>query len=322
MLTKLEYLSVVLFFVGCGSKTNSNKPDVGVSHDASAVADSLGTSDVPAPSDSRRDSAGPPDGVADGESPREDLPSAPVEAAREAPTLRDLAADDLVHQDRPAEDGPGDVPAFDLVTPSDQTGRDRAPEGAVADAAVADVVDVAADVPPEAAREVPPFAVDGSLASFCSGDIARMVVNGIESRPAVRGIYYLLSCCAAGAISVATATFIEPIAVGWLDWGMAHTASPVTFDLANLPDGFTVRVVAGCDPQDMSCTLPCDPKDTGSTNLGDGYDSGFTGVLAIARTPEGYDTSLCLHVEEPAGSPHPILHSLDLYAPHVLVSHH
>jgi hypothetical protein len=203
--------------------------------------------------------------------------------------------------------------------PGDQAGRDHASESQVADAAA---VHGAVDIPPEAARDVLPFAVDGPLASFCSGDSARMMVNGIESRPAVSGLYYLLSCCSAGAFIVATATFIEPIAVGWQDWGMAHTANPVTFDLANLPVGFTVRVVAGCDPQDTLCTLPCDPKDTGCTNLGDGYDSGFAGVLAIARTPEGYDTSLCLHVEEPAGSPHPIIHSLDLYAPHVLVSYH
>jgi hypothetical protein len=96
----------------------------------------------------------------------------------------------------------------------------------------------------------------------------------------------------------------------------------VTFDLANLPTGFVVRVAAGCDPKNTLCTLPCDPKDTGCTNLGDGYNSGFTGVLAIAPTSDGFDTSLCLHVEESAGSPHTIVHSLDLYAPHVQVPRH
>jgi hypothetical protein len=325
MLTKIERVLLLLVLVGCGSKTNSNKPDAGTARDVASVADGPmigdvpGPSDVPAPSDPLSDSAGPPDGVADDERPREDLLS--VEAAREAPTPRDLAADNLV-QDRPVEDGPRDLPTPDSVVPGDQAAGDRASEIPVADAAAAEVADTAADIPPEAGREVLPFAVDGPLATFCSGDSARMVVNGIESRPAVHGIYYLLSCCAAGAFTVATATFIEPIAVGWQDWGMVSTANPVTFDLANLPTGFTVRAVAGCDPQDMLCTLPCDPKDTGCTSLGDGYDSGYRGVLAIARTPEGYDTSLCLHVEEPAGGPHPILHSLDLYAPHVLVSYH
>jgi hypothetical protein len=299
MLVKIECLLMVVALVGCGSK--SGKPDAGISHDVAAA------SDLPAPSDPRPDSAEPPD--------------ASVEAAHDAPTPHDLAADDLV-QDRPVEGGPRDLSAFDSVMPDERTARDRAPERPVADAAVADAVEGPADIPPEAGREVPPLAVDGPLASFCSGDSARMVVNGIESSPVMHGTYYLLSCCSAGAVVVGTATFIEPIAVGWQDWGMVHTASPVTFDLANLPVGFTVRVVAGCDPQDTLCTLPCDPKVSGCTNLGDGYNSGFTGVLAISPSSEGFDTSLCLHVEEPAGSPHTIIHSLDLYAPHVSVSRH
>jgi hypothetical protein len=307
VLAKIECSLIVLVLVGCGSKSNNGKRDAGISHDAAAVADSLMTSDVLAPSDMPAsddpvpDAAGSQDGVADAESPRDDLLS--VEAA----------------VDRPVEGGPRDLPAFDSVMPGDQAGRDHASESQVADAAA---VDGAVDIPPEAARDVLPFAVDGPLASFCSGDSARMVVNGIESRPVVSGLYYLLSCCSAGAFTVATATFIEPIAVAWQDWGMTRTTKPVTFDLANLPTGFVVRVAAGCDPKNTLCTLPCDPKDTGCTNLGDGYNSGFTGVLAIAPTSDGFDTSLCLHVEESAGSPHTIVHSLDLYAPHVQVPRH
>ena len=40
-------------------------------------------------------------------------------------------------------------------------------------------------------------------------------------------------------------------------------------------------------------------------------------MLQVLRAKTGYDMSLCLHLSEAAGSPHPILHSLDLYAPSV-----
>jgi hypothetical protein len=30
-----------------------------------------------------------------------------------------------------------------------------------------------------------------------------------------------------------------------------------------------------------------------------------------------YDMSVCLHVEESASSPHPLVHSLDLFATHI-----
>jgi hypothetical protein len=311
MLAKIGCLLTVLLLAGCGSKSNGGRDDAGISHDAVATADSVATSDVPATNDSLPDRAGPPDRVADGESPRGDL--LPVEAARESPALRDLAADDVT-QDRPGESGLRDLPILDSVMPSDKAARDHASESPVADAAG---TDVATDIPREAAREVLPFTVDGRQASFCSGEAARMVLNGIESSPVVSATYYLLSCCSAGAIVVTTATFPDSIAVGWQDWAARLTGEPVTFDLANLPAGFGVRVVAGCDPRDMMCTLPCDPRDTGCKSLGDGYDSGYTGALAISPPISAWDMSVCLHVEETNGSPHSIIHSLDLYAPHV-----
>jgi hypothetical protein len=48
-----------------------------------------------------------------------------------------------------------------------------------------------------------------------------------------------------------------------------------------------------------------------------GAITGLEGVLEAARSGSQFDMSLCLHVVEAAGSTHPMIHTLDLYAPHV-----
>ena len=67
-----------------------------------------------------------------------------------------------------------------------------------------------------------------------------------------------------------------------------------------------MRIVIGCDTATASCYPPPD-----------GYTSGLQGVLQVTNSGGHYDMSLCLHVQEPADNPHPIVHTLDLYAPHV-----
>jgi hypothetical protein len=54
---------------------------------------------------------------------------------------------------------------------------------------------------------------------------------------------------------------------------------------------------------------------------GDIYTSGLQGRLEVTFNPTvPWNASLCLHVEQPAGSSHPLIQSLDLYAPHLQVS--
>jgi hypothetical protein len=51
------------------------------------------------------------------------------------------------------------------------------------------------------------------------------------------------------------------------------------------------------------------------------YTTEFTGLLEVVGNYSQLDMSLCLHVQEPSDSPHSIIHTLDLYAPHVLTSY-
>jgi len=166
------------------------------------------------------------------------------------------------------------------------------------------------DASPEGGRQFPPFVAGDASASFCSGDLARMVLNGGESYPVVTGKRIFFSCCFGGQFQVTTETFAEPLAVTW-QWSDTQSSSiPMSVDLASLPAEWRVQVTAGCDPMGMSCSAG-----------GDIYTSGLQGVLEVTFNPTvDWDTSLCLHVEQPAGSSHPLIQSLDLYAPHVQVN--
>lgn len=129
-----------------------------------------------------------------------------------------------------------------------------------------------------------------------------MVVNGIESYPVVSGRAIPWSCCLGGEFQAITATFAWPIAVTWRN---TDFALPATLDLANLPRGWGVQVFVGC-PMAAPCTSPPDS-----------YSSGLTGTLQVSGTIGGYDMSLCLSLAESPSSPHPLVHKLDLYVPHV-----
>jgi hypothetical protein len=167
------------------------------------------------------------------------------------------------------------------------------------------------DASTEGGRQFPPFVAGDASASFCSGDLARMVLNGSESYPVVTGKRIPFSCCFGGQFQVTTETFAESLMVSW-QWADVESSSiPISVDLSSLPAEWRVLVSVGCDPMmSGSCS-----------SGGDIYTSGLQGVLVVTFNPGFvWDTNLCLHVEQPAGSPHPLIHSLDLYAPHVQVT--
>ena len=154
-------------------------------------------------------------------------------------------------------------------------------------------------------------ATDDGPASFCTGSMARMVLNGTEANPTVHGENLPLSCCFANQLEIISATVGFPLMVVWHTTADDISTTPLTLDLANLPQGWTVRVVAGCDPVMSTCPAP-----------GDIYDSGLAGSLQVARLAAiGYDTTICLHLVEPAGSSHPLIHTMDFYAPHVVATY-
>jgi hypothetical protein len=121
---------------------------------------------------------------------------------------------------------------------------------------------------------------------------------------AVSGRVIPLDCCAAGEFQVITETFASTIVVNWRSMSFAF---PVTLDLANLPTAWSVQVFVGCDPMNYLCTTP--PLDS--------YTSGLTGTLQVSDATSGYDMSLCLSLAESPSSPHPLVHTLQLYVPHV-----
>jgi len=133
-----------------------------------------------------------------------------------------------------------------------------------------------------------------------------MVVNGIDSHPVVSGHMIPYDCCDGGEFKIVTATFVDLIIVSWQAQAGATSVFPATIDLASPPKGWNVRITIGCD----TATASCNPAP-------DSYTSGLQGVLQVSRASSGFDMSLCLHVQEPTGSPHPIVHTLDVFAPHI-----
>ena len=315
MPAKIEFslVSMALALAGCGSRSLMVGRDAGTARDSAALPDRAANgdgfvgSDVFVPADVLPDLALPPDvalapdAAPEGDSIRPDVASDPT-PDRVVPT--EVAADNVLR------DGPVDLLPRDLP-PITDLGGDSAVRDQAAEPRPADVgsPDAAGDVSPEAAREVQPFVVDGALATFCSGDLPHMVVNGIESYPVVTGRMLPLDCCDAGLFTVTTDTFAEQIAFRWQRFSGSFQY-PASVDLSNPGSDWSLRLVAGCDPVLSSCTGP-----------GDAYTTGLEGRLDIARGGSQIDMSLCLHVVEPAGSPHPLIHTLDLYAPHVLTSY-
>jgi hypothetical protein len=295
---------MVLALVGCGTRSNMGGREAGTSPDSRAHDDGTGASDASAPTDPPVDSLRPPDLAPDRGFPTPDMA---------ADALPDLLAQpevsaDLVFQDARPETAAPDRMGPD-ITPNDTVDA-RFPD-AKAEAPLADgQPDLAADRAAEVAPESQPPVVDGP-ASFCTGSMARLVLNGTEAYPAVHGKNLPLSCCFSNQLEIISATVGFPLTVTWhtMAGGLSST-TPADLDLANLPQGWTVRVVAGCDPIMSTCSTP-----------GDIYDSGLEGSMQVTRLASGYETTLCLHLVEPAGSSHPLIHTMDLYVPHVVATY-
>jgi len=130
-----------------------------------------------------------------------------------------------------------------------------------------------------------------------------MVVNGIESYPAVSGRMIPYDCCEGGEIRAITETFLWSITVTWRN---TDFVLPATLDLANLPKTWGVQVLVGCPSTPAPCISPPDS-----------YTSGLSGTLQVSGGIGSYDMSLCLSLAESPSSPHPLVHTLDLYMPHV-----
>lgn len=311
MQARSRWVMIGLFLAtfGCGSRAITIRSDASANRDSAAIADSLGLGDA------FEGGTGVPDSISKRDVEQRDDSSSAFSPDLAAP---DVAADS-VFRDASPEGVVPDLAPSDIIVFGDSSLRDQASDVVVPDVVSADVVlsdivspdavspDVASpdavlrEVAPDVAGDAIFSSIDGPLAAFCSGDFPRMVVNGIESHPAVTGRMIPFSCCLAGEFVVVTQTFVYPIVVMWRNLGL-----PSTSDLANLPSGRTVQVSVGCDPISASCNP-----------APDSYTSGLQGVLQVSRGTSGYDMSLCLHVEEPANSPHPIVHTLDLYAPHI-----
>jgi hypothetical protein len=304
MLGKIKISLICLAMVGCGTRSSIGSRDAGTSGDRAAtpdvvVANSDGFTISDAPvlyevlvrEDGLPDVVVPPDIGPGGNDARPEIPfeAAPTDLVAAFPEVQPVDAPDL------AEPRDGEA---------ESTGESGTRDGGLPDGA--------SDVPPEAAREVQPFVVDGALASFCSGDVPHMIVNGIESYPVVTGRDVLWSCCYGGAFTATTATFAEPIVVSWRTTATPGSAAATLINLSSPPTGWTIRVVAGCDrsPAEGGCDTP-----------GEAHESGFQGVLELVGDYSQFDSkvdmSICLHFAAPAGGASPVLQTLDFYAPHV-----
>jgi hypothetical protein len=113
-----------------------------------------------------------------------------------------------------------------------------------------------------------------------------------------------MDCCAGFELEIITATFLYGIYVRWIVPSSAGDF-PLDVDLSAPTRLRSFHVLTNCDSTRASCS--------------DVYQSNFVGRLQVSYSDGeyGYDASLCVHVEEPADSPHPYLHAFDLYVPHI-----
>jgi hypothetical protein len=168
---------------------------------------------------------------------------------------------------------------------------------------------------PDAGPDLPALVIDGGMASFCSGPTPRMIVNGIESSPAVTTKELCYSCCIAGTFVISTEAF--PILVSWtLRGGPVRPSEIWIRDLAKLVDDeFPLRIAAGCDPTYQA--MVCRGSGEACASVGEIYESGFTGVLQLLGVSDSVtDGSICLRFKAPGGDAGATLQTLDLYVPH------
>jgi hypothetical protein len=139
--------------------------------------------------------------------------------------------------------------------------------------------------------------------AFCTGSSPRLMINGSEvSVFNTSGKAIALNCCDSSEVLVASGAYQALLAVIW-----RATPTKLPTDLGNPPNGFQMELDLGCDPAMGSCDGHAEER----------YTSGFQGTLSYAQNTTGYTVNYCLSVAESASTPHPLIHSLMLYAPNV-----
>jgi hypothetical protein len=167
------------------------------------------------------------------------------------------------------------------------------------------------------ASEIDSNLVDSSSASataLCVGDEPRMILNGIESRPTVRGSLFRPDCCDGAMISVSTDSFSHILVINWTALVGVLRSSPISIDLAYPPQEWGVWVYTDCYPNSDICNPSAASVSTRAGN------NTLQGTLSVSRSDTGlYDVTLCLTF--PAETSLFLIRSLQLYAPHVLVDY-
>lgn len=146
--------------------------------------------------------------------------------------------------------------------------------------------------------------LDTGVASFCTGSLPRLATNGYSTGPVIRATTLAMDCCEGFEVEIVTATFLYSIYVRWVVLPSSDPF-PLDIDLSAPASLRSLHVLTNCDSTRANCS--------------DVYQSGFAGRMQLSRGDGGlgYDGSLCIHAEEPADSPHPHLHSFDLYLPRI-----
>lgn len=151
-----------------------------------------------------------------------------------------------------------------------------------------------------------------ALEEFCSGGSAKTVINGVASKPMVSGGLEMRSCCEAASFTVSTSSFDHKVIAGWQVY-VGDEAFPARIDLAHPGEGWLSWVWLTCSSGQVCYPPP------------DSYNSGMQGWLEVSRSGEGtfgsgFHMSICLRVAEAPESPHPLLHSFELFAPDITAS--
>jgi hypothetical protein len=216
-----------------------------------------------------------------------------------ADTVADLSP---LQGDLAVEDGPSDLP------PADGSGVDGAGDAAPDSSGDGPGPDASRDALVDATDDT--SAIDGGLAAFCTGVAARMVVNGVGLTPTVATSPIAMDCCDGGGFAITNDSLAFPIGVEWIAEAGPGMTFPAEIDLATPPNGWRIRVIAGCSVTSAGCL-----------GVQDYYQTGFSGWLMVQRDAiRGFDMSLCVHVEEDPGQPAYLLHALDLYVPQALMN--
>ena len=150
---------------------------------------------------------------------------------------------------------------------------------------------------------------DAGVLDFCQGP-ARAEVNGAALAVEAVGEMMYLDCCEAAGVAFAPVGAGHRILVSWRHSGGPSPTLPITLDLASPPSQWGVSVTVDCDPQ------------TGCGTSGSLWSGQLQGTLTVTTLDQypytAYDMTLCLQGVEDEAAPQPTVHSLRLWAAHVV----